>query len=102
MAYATRHHPNSLANLHAHPAPPAPRGHTRSLHHGGLAKVTIPGLDRARGEILDGLADGAPVKDPDGSLPAADLASVELAARALARVRSVDDWIAEHGPFDRD
>jgi hypothetical protein len=95
--------PNSLANLRRGPQPglrPAPRGNTRALRHGGRAEITIPGLDAARREILDRLAASAPVRDETGGLPAADEATVELAARALARHRSVDNWLAAHGVLD--
>jgi hypothetical protein len=53
-----------------------------------------------RQEILDRLAASAPVRGPEGGLPAADEATVELAARALARHRSVDNWLAAHGVLD--
>jgi cellulose synthase/poly-beta-1,6-N-acetylglucosamine synthase-like glycosyltransferase len=38
----------------------------------------------------------APVRDETGGLPGADEATVELSAGALARVRSVDAWLAAH------
>jgi hypothetical protein len=97
--------PNSLANLRRGPGPgpplpPPPKGNTRSLRHGGRAEVTIPGLDAARRDIYDRLAASAPVRGPEGELPAADEATVALAARALARHRSVDNWLAAHGVLD--
>ncbi len=79
----------------------APR-ETRALRHGGRAEITIPGLDTARQAILDRLAASAPVRDAEGGPPAADVATVELAARALARVRSVDSWLAVHGYIDEE
>jgi hypothetical protein len=42
----------------------------------------------------------APVRDETGGLPAADEATVELSARALARVRSVDALLAAHSVRD--
>jgi hypothetical protein len=95
--------PNSLANLRRGPQPglkPAPRGNTLGLRHGGRAEITIPGLDQARQDIFDRLSASAPVRDERGELPAADEATVELAARALARHRSVDNWLAVHGILD--
>lgn len=82
-------------------APVAPSGNTRAAHHYGRAKVSIPGTDAARQEIMAALAEAAPVRDRDGRLPAADAAAVELAARALARVRAIDAWLDEHGMFGR-
>lgn len=40
------------------------------------------------------------MRGSEGELPAADEATVELAARALARHRSVDNWLAVHGVLD--
>jgi hypothetical protein len=94
-------HPNSLANLRRGGTPPrAPIGNTRALRHGGRAEVSVPGLDAARRAIYERLSASAPVRDADGELPAADEGTVELAARALARVRSVDAWLAAHGYID--
>lgn len=87
-----------LANLRR--APAAPAGNRRNLRHGGHAEVNVPGLDRARLELFDWLAEAAPVRDPGGGLPIADAATVELAARALARARAVDSWLQVHGFVD--
>jgi P27 family predicted phage terminase small subunit len=86
-----------LANLVD--APPAPPGNGRALVHGGTATVAIPGLDDARREILAAFSDAAPVKE-GGAVPLADVAALELAARAFARARSADAWVAEHGLID--
>src|SRR4051794_7785840 len=88
-----------LANLSAPPV--APRGNTRAAHHYGRAEVTVPGTEAAREEILTALAAAAPIRDRRGELPEADAAAVELAARALARVRAIDAWLDEHGMFGR-
>ncbi len=82
--------------------PKAPKGNTRSVvHHGRTKRAVIPGTDEARAEIVEALAAAAPVRDTDGGLPAADAAIVELAARELARIRNVDDWLAQRGVLDR-
>lgn len=82
--------------------PKAPKRNTRSVvHHGRTEHAVIPGTDEARAEIVEALAAAAPVRDPDGGLPAADAAIVEVAARELARIRNVDDWLARHGVLDR-
>jgi hypothetical protein len=86
-----------LANLVD--APPAPPGNTRSLTHGAYAEVSLVG---PRQEILEALSAAAPVRDADGDVPIADAATLELAARAVARMRSIDDWLAENGEIDAD
>lgn len=87
-----------LANLR--PAPPAPQGHSRSLVHGGRAEVLFREVGGEVRELLDLLADAAPVRDADGALPAADAVAVERAARALARYRRLSGWCDAHGRFD--
>jgi len=87
-----------LANLR--PAPPAPAGNRQTLRHGGAATgATLPVSEAVR-EIVDALAASAPVRDAAGELPAADEATVELAARALCRVRRVEAWCDMHGYLD--
>jgi hypothetical protein len=51
-------------------------------------------------EVRAALAASAPVRDQAGDLPAADEATVELAARAVCRVRRVDAWCDLHGYLD--
>lgn len=84
-----------LANLR--PAPAAPAGHSRSLVHGGRAEVLFRDVSDAVRELLDVLGELAPVRDPDGSLPAADAVAVERAARALKRYRHLAGWLDLHG-----
>lgn len=48
-------------------------------------------------ELAAALGDAAPVRDPDGGLPAADLIAVEAAARALKRWRHLSAWLDAHG-----
>lgn len=89
-------HANSLANLRG--APPAPRGHSRSLKHGGHSDLLIRDVEAEVRELMDALGEAAPVRDPDGGLPAADVIAVEAAARALKRYRHLDDlfrgWVS--------
>lgn len=87
-----------LANLR--PAPPAPVGHVRSLRHGGRAEELYRDVSGEVRELLDLLADAAPVRDGDGELPAADAIAVERAARALARYRRLSGWCDAHGRLD--
>jgi hypothetical protein len=49
---------------------------------------------------MDALAEAAPVREADGSLPAADAVAIETAARALKRWRSVSAWCDLHGRVD--
>lgn len=84
-----------LANLRK--APPAPFGHTRSVVHGGRATVLYRDVEAEVREVMDALAEAAPVREADGSLPDADLAAVEVAARALRRYRHVAGWCDAHG-----
>lgn len=87
-----------LANLR--PAPRAPRGNVRTLRHGGRATAATLPVSEVVLELRDTLAAAAPVRDHAGDLPAADEATVELAARALCRVRRVEAWCDVHGYLD--
>lgn len=90
-----------LANLR--PAPPAPpAGNTRAVRHGAYSDALLRDVDGEVRELLDALADAAPVRDPDGSLPAADAIAVERAARALKRWRTLADWLDVHGRLTDD
>ncbi|MET0511010.1 MAG: hypothetical protein ABW135_04955 [Thermoleophilaceae bacterium] len=48
-------------------------------------------------ELHEALAEAAPVRGPDGGLPAADVVAVERAARTLKRWRHVSVWCDLHG-----
>lgn len=81
--------------------PLAQKGNKRALQHGARALKTssLVHYEATRAELYDALAAAAPVRE-NGQLPVADEAAFDLAARALARHRQVDEWIAEHGPLD--
>jgi hypothetical protein len=87
-----------LANLRN--APAAPKGNTRTLRHGGRATAATLPVSEVVLEVRDALAASAPVRDQAGGLPIADEATVELAARALCRVRRVEAWCDMHGYLD--
>jgi hypothetical protein len=96
-------HPNSLANL----VPGGPNrsavatpGNQRGLTHGGRSELLLRDIETEVRELLDALAEAAPVKEADGTLPAADVVAVERAARALKRYRSVSGWLDMHGRLD--
>ncbi|MEK6273220.1 MAG: P27 family phage terminase small subunit [Actinomycetota bacterium] len=85
------------------PTPPAPpAGNTRALQHGGHSEALLRDVSGEVRELLDALADAAPVRNPDGSLPAADAIAVERTARALKRYRHLSSWLDLHGRLDED
>jgi hypothetical protein len=77
--------------------PPAPVGNGRAAKHYGAARGLVPGVEGALDEILAGL----PVRAANGEPLVYDLAICELAARELARIRQIDQWLDEHGLFGR-
>ncbi len=93
-----RRHPNSLANLRRPLA--APGGNTRAMTHGFRSQALVRDVEAEVRELMDALAEGAPVREADGSLPLSDVVAVEAAARALKRWRSVSGWCDLHGRLD--
>jgi hypothetical protein len=91
--------PNSLANL-KRGGTRAPIGNTQAMTHGFRSAALVKDVEAEVRELMDALADTAPVRDVDGSLPAADTVAVETAARALKRYRSVSAWCDAHGRID--
>lgn len=91
--------PNSLANLRPG-AGRAGSGNTRALRHGGRSELLLRDVDAEVRDLLDALADAAPVREADGTLPAADAIAVERAARALKRYRHLAGWLDAHGRLD--
>src|SRR5262249_42952967 len=69
----------SLANLKRGETR-APFGNTRGMTHGFTSAALVRDVEREVRELMDVLAEAAPVRDPDGSLPAADMVAVETAA----------------------
>jgi hypothetical protein len=92
-------HPASLANLRRG-VTVAPPGNDRALTHGFRSDALTKDVEREVAELQQALADAAPVRDPDGSLPVADTVAVEAAARALKRYRHVSGWCDLHGRVD--
>ena len=93
-----RRHPNSLANL-GRPIPAAV-GNGHNLKHGFRSEALVKDVDAEVRELMDALAEGAPVREADGSLPLSDVVAVEAAARSLKRWRSVSTWCDLHGRLD--
>ncbi len=85
-----------LANLT--PAPPVPPdGNTRRLTHGGYATIVRARLDEKMREVFDALAGDAPLREADGSLPAADALVVELLAECICRRENLREYLADYG-----
>lgn len=76
------------------------KGNQRARSHGAYAKIAPARLDEKARELYDALAADAPVREADGSLPAADAVAVRLAADTLCRLEDVQAWIEENGIFD--
>lgn len=76
--------------------PPSP-GNRHGMTHGGLATPSPIELEPLEREIFEALAADAPVKDADGTLPAADRAVVSLLAQTWWRLQNVRTWLDEHG-----
>ena len=79
-----------LANLGSRPPAP-PTGNRRAVRHGGYSEALVADVSDEVRELMAALGDVAPVRDPDGGLPAADVVAVERAARLLRRYRRSRD-----------
>lgn len=90
-------HPRSQAALVPGGVPAAPAGNGRGVTHGAYARVADSRLEAKAREVFGALVEDAPLRDPDGSLPAADGAAVRLAAEALCRLDSVGEYLARRG-----
>lgn len=94
-------HPNSLANLRPG-AGRAGSGNTRRTEHGGYAVVARERLEAREREVADALSADAPLRNADGSLPAADAVLVHLLAQALCRLEDVAAHLRDRGLLDAD
>ena len=70
------------------------------LTHGGRSVLLFRDVEAEVRELMEALAETVPVRDPDGSVPAADLAAVEYAARTLKRYRHLAAWCDAHGRIE--
>jgi hypothetical protein len=68
--------------------------------HGAYARVAGERLAAAEREVFAALAEDAPLREPDGGLPAADTALVALLAQALCRVQDISAYLRDHGLLD--
>lgn len=90
-----------LANLRqgGTPAPPANR---RAVKHGAYATVVVARVDAKVREVFDALAADAPLRGPDGGLPAEDGAMVRLVAEVLCRLDDITNYLGARGWLDED
>ena len=93
---------NNLPNLRGESTRGSWRpGAAPNLEHGLRSRRPAPAvLDPIVREIEDALADGLPLKDASGQVPAPDRFMVELAAIALLRVRRCAAYLELHGDED--
>lgn len=92
--------PRSLANLIPGAGTAAQEGNSRRMTHGGRSEALLANVEGETRELTDALAAAAPVREADGSVPAADTVAIERAARALKRWRSLASWLDLHGRLD--
>jgi hypothetical protein len=77
-------------------------GNTRTVSHGAYAAIARDRLDAKMREIFDALAEDAPLREADGSLPAADVLAVELLAETLCRRENLRSHLADFGWRDQE
>lgn len=90
-----------LANLRPG-AMTAPPGNRRAVKHGAYAAVVRERLEAKSREVYEALAADAPLRGPDGELPAADAVAVRLLAEALCRLDDVSAHLRDRGLTDED
>lgn len=79
----------------------APSGNSRAATHGGYATVAAGRLEEREREVFAALNADLPLRDADGSPPAADQVAVSLLAECLCRLDSVRDYLSRRGIEDR-
>ena len=89
-----------LANLKRGNNPTPPGQPPARLIHGGRSELLFRDVESEVTELMEALGETVPVRDPDGSIPAADMAAVEYAARALKRYRHLSAWCDAHGRIE--
>lgn len=89
-----------LANLRRGGVDAVPGVPSGRLQHGGRSELLFRDVEAEILELTEALAEAAPVKDPDGTTPAADSIALETAARALKRYRHLANWCDLHGRLD--
>lgn len=85
-----------LANLRKG-GPPAASGNRLAVSHGAFAAIAKAELEGKVSEIYAALTADAPVREADGSLPAADGPAIRMAAEALVRLDRIAEFIERRG-----
>ena len=85
-----------LANL-KRGGPPAANGNRLAVSHGAFAAIAKAELEGKVSEIYAALTADAPVREADGSLPAADGPAIRMAAEALVRLDRISEFIERRG-----
>lgn len=80
----------------------APPGNQRAVSHGGYAAIARAELEDKAREVFEALAADAPLRDGDGSLPAADALAVRLLAEVLIRLDRVRSHVGDFGLLDQE
>lgn len=93
-------HPASLANLRR--GGTSTPGNDHALRHGAYGAIAREQLDVEAQRVLDAIEADAPLREADGSLPAAHGVAVGLLASALIRLQRIESYIALHGIVDDD
>lgn len=76
---------------------PAPVGNRRRVTHGGFAAVARERLEERERAIFEALSEDLPLREADGSAPAADAVVVSLFATVLCRLEDVADYHRRRG-----
>ena len=93
-------------------APPAQNGRVktgtrllsvgrRALSHGAYARIALDRLEAKVAEVFEALGEDAPLRGPDGRLPAHDAVQVRLLAECLCRLDDIGANIREYGLRDQ-
>lgn len=75
-------------------------GGGRPTTHGAYAVVARDRLEQRAAEVFEALAADAPLRNADGSLPAADSVAVRLLAECLCRLDTIAAHLRDHGILD--
>jgi hypothetical protein len=76
-------------------------GHRRHLVHGGYGRIARRDLEAKEREVFEALNADLPLRESDGSVPAADQVVVRLLAEALVRLARVHDFVNERDIEDK-
>jgi hypothetical protein len=75
-------------------------GNRNAQQHGGYASIATEQLQAKEREVFLALNEDLPLREPDGSAPAADAVAVSLLAQALCRLDSVRSYLQRRGIED--